>query len=248
MSAARRVRGPGGVPGASGGCLSHTGPAPAYGACALPAHTAQALGCSTGNRPRPALGCMHLPGLSRSGSGWKEAVEAVAAEARERGEETDQVGVPEPVWVKAISTTEGGANAVLDALFGMAEEGEPLFPDDIATDYPRRLAIADAIREKFLAGLHQEVPHELGILVKSIDESKGRWSVKADVLVNRPSQRPIVIGRGAENIKRVRKAAEREIGEMFGVKAALELWVRVVPGWMKNDRLLVEMGYMGGEI
>ena len=179
---------------------------------------------------------------------WKEAVEAVAAEARERGEETDQVGVPEPVWVKAISTTEGGANAVLDALFGMAEEGEPLFPDDIATDYPRRLAIADAIREKFLAGLHQEVPHELGILVKSIDESKGRWSVKADVLVNRPSQRPIVIGRGAENIKRVRKAAEREIGEMFGVKAALELWVRVVPGWMKNDRLLVEMGYMGGEI
>ena len=50
-------------------CLSHTGPAPAHGTCALPAHTAQALGCSTGNRPRPALAFMHLPGLSRSGSG-----------------------------------------------------------------------------------------------------------------------------------------------------------------------------------
>ena len=50
-------------------CLSHTGPAPTHGACALPAHTAQALGCSARNRPRPALGCMHLPGLSRSGSG-----------------------------------------------------------------------------------------------------------------------------------------------------------------------------------
>ena len=49
--------------------LSHTGPAPTHGACALPAHTAQALGCSPGNRPRPALGCMHLPGLSRLGSG-----------------------------------------------------------------------------------------------------------------------------------------------------------------------------------
>jgi len=49
--------------------LSHTGPAPTHGACAIPAHTAQALGCSTGNRPRPALGCMHLPGLNRSGSG-----------------------------------------------------------------------------------------------------------------------------------------------------------------------------------
>ena len=50
-------------------CLSHPGPAPAHGACALPAHSAQALGCSTGNRRRLALGSMHLPGLSHSGSG-----------------------------------------------------------------------------------------------------------------------------------------------------------------------------------
>ena len=52
-------------------CLSHPGPAPTHGTCALPAHTAQALGCSTGNLPRPALSCMHLPGLSRSGSGTR---------------------------------------------------------------------------------------------------------------------------------------------------------------------------------
>ena len=52
-------------------CLSHTGPVPTHGACALPAHTAQALGCSAGNRLRPALGCTHLPGLSRSGSGTR---------------------------------------------------------------------------------------------------------------------------------------------------------------------------------
>ena len=50
-------------------CLSHTGPAPAHGACSLPAHTAQALDCSTGKNPWPALGCLHLPGLRRSGSG-----------------------------------------------------------------------------------------------------------------------------------------------------------------------------------
>ena len=52
-------------------CLSHTGPAPTHGTCTLPAHTAQALGCSTRNHPRPALGCMYLPGLSRSGSGTR---------------------------------------------------------------------------------------------------------------------------------------------------------------------------------
>ena len=50
-------------------CLSHTGPAPAQDTCSLPAHIAQALGCSAGNHPWPALGCLHLPGLSRSGSG-----------------------------------------------------------------------------------------------------------------------------------------------------------------------------------
>ena len=50
-------------------CLSHTGPAPPHSVCTLPAHTAQALGCSPGNHPQPALGCMHLPGPSHSGSG-----------------------------------------------------------------------------------------------------------------------------------------------------------------------------------
>ena len=51
-----------------------------------------------------------------------------------------------------------------------AEEGEKLFDDDIVTDYPRKLAIADTIREKYLAKMHQEVPHEMGILVKKIRE------------------------------------------------------------------------------
>ena len=52
-------------------CLSHTGSAPAHGTCSLPAHTARALGCSTGNNPRLALGCMDLPGPSHSGSGTR---------------------------------------------------------------------------------------------------------------------------------------------------------------------------------
>ena len=132
-----------------------------------------------------------------------------------------------------------------DALFGLAEEGEKLFDDEIVTDYPRKLTIADVIREKYLAKMHQEVPHELGVLVKSIKDEGSRWTVDAEVLVNRPSQKPIVIGRGAETIKYVRKCAERELRDVFGLKVALELWVRVEPGWMKNCRLLAEMGYLG---
>ena len=157
-----------------------------------------------------------------------------------------QGAAAEPVWVECSALSVEGAKPVMDALFAFAEEGEPLFPDDVVTDYPRKLAIADVIREKFLAKLHQELPHELGVFVKDISESKGRWEVSADVLVNRPSQKPIVIGRSAQTIKFARKNAEKEISEMFGVKVSLELWVRVEPNWMKNSKLLSDMGYMGG--
>ena len=192
---------------------------------------------------------------------WKECVEKLRGceveELRGCGVKESHEGgdpsTPQPLWVKCIATTEGGAKAVLDALFEMAEEGEKLFDDDIVTDYPRKLAIADSVREKYLAKMHQEVPHEMGILVKRISEKgKGKsgdgrevWEVSVEVLVNRASQKPIVIGRGAETVKYVRKCAERELSEVFGVKVEMEIWVRVEPNWMKNERLLAEMGYLG---
>ena len=213
---------------------------------------------------------------------WDETVEKLNVEKLKSsggGSEGDATFQPfnlstlQPSWVKSIATTEGGAKAVLDALFDFAEEGEPLFDDDIVTDYPRKLAIADSIREKYLAKMHQEVPHEMGILVKKIKESKEKskskgeveqrnsqhsfvrletststrpvWEVDVEVLVNRASQKPIVIGKGATTVKYVRKCAERELSDLFGVKVALEIWVRVEPNWMKNERLLAEMGYMG---
>ncbi len=183
---------------------------------------------------------------------FRDKWEELRVESGELRVESGKTGVEsgkwDVKWVKAISTTEGGAQDVLDALFDLADEGEALFPEDIVTDYPRRLTIADSIREKYLAKLHQELPHELGVCVKEIKEDAGRWDVKVDLLVNRASQKPIVIGRGAETIKYVRKCAERELKGIFGVKVALELWVRVEPQWMKNEKLLTDMGYMGGEI
>lgn len=178
---------------------------------------------------------------------WKESLEgARGAEGAPSGEPSPE---PSPVWVKAIASTPGGAKAVGDALFALAEEGEKLFDDDIVTDYPRKLTIADSIREKYLAKLHQELPHELGVVVKKVVEAteKGApvWEVEAEILVNRASQKPIVIGKGAATIKYVRKCSERELSDLFGVKVRLELRVRVEPNWMKNERLLAEMGYLG---
>lgn len=150
-----------------------------------------------------------------------------------------------PVWIKISALTGEGLPELSDILFGMAEEGPPLFDDDIVTDYPRRLAIADVVREKLLARLFQEVPHEIGVAVKDIAERKGAWNVSVTVYVNRPSQKGMVIGAGGKTLKFARKAAEPELSEMFGVKVHLELWVKVEQNWMKNDRLLTEMGYKG---
>ena len=162
--------------------------------------------------------------------------------------ETSQDSQRSPVWVVASGIRAKGCDALMDALFELAEAGPALFDSDIVTDYPRKLAIADVIREKLLHYLHDEVPHEVGVAVVNLVESARRgWEVEATIYVNRASQKGIVIGPAAANLKAVRRSAEPELSDMFGVNVHLELWVKVVPGWMKNNRLLSEMGYLGSE-
>jgi GTP-binding protein Era len=96
--------------------------------------------------------------------------------------------------------------------------------------------------------LHDEVPHEVGVLVEDIDERKGCWNVAVTIYVNRPSQKGIVIGQRGCNLRAVRMSACPELSDMFGVKVNVELWVKVEPNWMKNNRLLAEMGYLGAEL
>ena len=154
----------------------------------------------------------------------------------------------EPVWVTCCGIRKGGCDALMDALFELAEPGPALFPEDVVTDYPRKLAIADVVREKLLQRLRDEVPHEVGVVVKDLYEDRKRgWDVAVTIYVNRPSQKGIVIGPRGSLLKAVRQSAEPELSDMFGVKVRLELWVKVEPNWMKNGRLLAEMGYLGAE-
>ena len=154
----------------------------------------------------------------------------------------------EPRWVTCCGIRKGGCDALLDALFDLAEPGPALFPEDVVTDYPRKLAIADVVREKLIQRLRDEVPHEVGVAVKDLHEDRKRgWDVAVTIYVNRPSQKGIVIGPRGSLLKAVRLCAEPELSEMFGVKVRLELWVKVEPNWMKNGRLLAEMGYLGAE-
>ena len=169
---------------------------------------------------------------------WKEASAA--------GRDEPQATPCEPRWTTACGVKPGGCDALLDILYGLAEPGPALFPDDIVTDYPRKLAIADVVREKLIQRLRDEVPHEVGVVVADINErTAGTWDVAVTIYVNKPSQKGIVIGPRGGNLRSVRLSAEPELSDMFGVKVRLELWVKVEQNWMKNNRLLAEMGYLG---
>ena len=149
-------------------------------------------------------------------------------------------------WIESSAISKHGTKELVERLFCIAPPAEEyLFPEDIVTDYPRKLAIADTIREKFLTKVHDEIPHELGVFIEHIDETPGTWNISVIIYVNRPSQKGIIIGPKGSMLKMVKQKAEREISDIFEVKAKLDLWVKVEKNWFKNTRLLEQMGYAG---
>ena len=148
-----------------------------------------------------------------------------------------------PTWMKASSRTGEGVEELMQQLFTAVPPGPQLFPEDLLTDFPRRWAISDVIREKLFHLLHQELPHCIEVNVNDIDESSTTWKVSADVLVNTPSQKKIVIGYKGRLLRKVKRQALRELEEMFDVKFELSLWVKVEKHWDRNHWLLREMGY-----
>jgi GTP-binding protein Era len=149
----------------------------------------------------------------------------------------------EPLWASVSALHGDGMAALLDTLFENVPPGPPLFPDDILTDYPRKLNIADVIREKLFYRLHEELPHAVAVWIEQIDEQEKKWIVDASIFVERHSQKGIVIGEKGRLLKWVREQAEKELYEMYGVRFKLKLWVKVEKNWRKNFWMLKKFGY-----
>lgn len=149
----------------------------------------------------------------------------------------------EPVWMPVSALKGDGMDALLDRLFETLPEGPPLFPEDILTDYPRKLNMADVIREKLFDRLHSELPHAIAVWIEEIDEQENKWVIDATVYVERHSQKGIVIGEKGRLLKWVRAQAEKELYEMYGVRISLKLWVKVEKDWRKNFWMLKKFGY-----
>jgi len=146
-----------------------------------------------------------------------------------------------PLQVSAL--TGNAIPELVTALFERMPEGPPLFDEEMLTDFPRKLAIADVIREAYFKRLHDELPHSLAVNIREIEEQEDCWTVSGDILVDRSSQKPIVLGRKGRLFKDVQQKAERELSATFDIKIKLDLWVKVEPGWAKNFFLLRQLGY-----
>jgi GTP-binding protein Era len=148
-----------------------------------------------------------------------------------------------PVPISAKMGTN--MDRLLDEIWARLPPGPALYPDDILTDFPRRLTIQDVIREKLLCCLRQELPFSIAVYAEEIiDRSDKLTYVRATIIVERDSQKGIVIGHKGAVLRKVGEEARRDLVEMYGKKFFLELRVKVEAHWKTNTELLRMMGYI----
>ncbi len=154
-------------------------------------------------------------------------------------------GAREAAATLRVSARSGeGIEALLDALVARLPEGPHLYPDDELTDRPLRFLAAELVREVAFEELAQEVPYSLAVEIDSFDESRPDGvRIRANLLVERSSQKPIVLGRGGERIKAIGSEARRRIGALLDRPVHLALWVKVEPRWSRRPKRLKSLGY-----
>jgi GTP-binding protein Era len=145
--------------------------------------------------------------------------------------------------VPVSALTGDNVERLEEVLLSALPEGESLFPPDYLTDQPERTMVAEMVREQVLRLTRDELPFSTAVILDRWEEEEGQMlRLYLTILVERDSQKPIVIGRGGEMIKEIGSAARKEIQKFLNRKVFLDIRVAVREQWRENDRLLDEMG------
>ena len=124
------------------------------------------------------------------------------------------------------------------------EEGPMYYPEDQITNNPQSFVIAELIREKVLLLTKEEVPHSIAVVIENMDrDENGLLNINAAIIVERSSQKKIVIGNKGAMIKEIGTLARKDIVMLLGEKIYLEIWVKVEEGWRDKQFLLKQFGY-----
>ena len=146
-----------------------------------------------------------------------------------------------PVSAQEADNVDEVAQVLMDAM----PEGPQLYPDDQLTEERPEDMIAELVRGAYLEELDDELPHSLAVRVESIepDPEGGRDTVHIGIYVERDSQKPIVIGRGAEHLVRVKKKLRTAVNRTMGRKVRLDLHVKVAHNWQTDPKQLERLGF-----
>ncbi len=153
-----------------------------------------------------------------------------------------------PFAVVETSAENGiGYERLLDALFEISPEGPPMYPAEFYTDQEPTFRIAEIIREKAICRTKQEVPHAMYVDIADAEynEPKNTLTVRAFLIVERITQKAIVVGAGGKKIKAIRLSALRELNQLFDYKIKLDLRVKVQPKWRHRDAVIRKITHAG---
>ncbi|MEI6207143.1 MAG: GTPase Era [Desulfuromonadales bacterium] len=137
-----------------------------------------------------------------------------------------------------------GVEHLVSVISGYLPEGPALFPDDILTDMPEKFIVAEMIREKVFRLTRDEIPYSTAVVVESfIERENGVIAISAAIMLERKTQKGIVIGNKGEMLKKIGSQARQDIERLLGTRIFLELFVKVVENWSERPSKLRELGY-----
>lgn len=144
--------------------------------------------------------------------------------------------------------TGEGVGHLVDVVTALLPEGPKWFPDDMETDQPIEVVVAEFVREKILRSFRDEVPHAIGVKVEEMryNRKSKTNSIMATIYVERDSQKGIIIGKGGQAIKRIGTEARKDLEQLLGTKVYLDLSVKVKKNWRRDASQIRRFGYGEG--
>jgi GTP-binding protein Era len=145
------------------------------------------------------------------------------------------------IGISALKKT--GLKELIAAILQLLPESPPFFEGDEMTDLPTRFFCAEMIREKIFYLYQEEIPYHTTVIVNEFKEKSTLVKIAADIIVNRETQKGILLGEGGKMIKQLGTDARKDIEQFLGQKVFLELFIKVRPKWRDNEFMLKEYGY-----
>ncbi len=147
----------------------------------------------------------------------------------------------EVVFISALSNK--GIDSLLEKIVAFLPEGEAFYSDNEISDLPTKFFVAEMIREKIFGLMDDEIPYQTTVIVQEFKEKSTLIKIRAEIVVQRESQKAIMLGEGGKKIKQIGTDSRKEIEDFLERKIFLELFVKVRPNWRENELYLKEYGY-----